>query len=51
MAKDISCPTCDGPLLINGDEEVGDEIFCTVCSGVYKVTLADTESFEVEEDF
>ncbi len=51
MAKEIDCPTCDGPLLINGDEGVGDEIFCSVCSGVYKITRSDTESFEIEEDF
>jgi hypothetical protein len=51
MAKDIKCPTCDGPLMINGDEKVGDEVFCTSCPGVYKVALKDTESFEVEEDY
>jgi uncharacterized protein YbaR (Trm112 family) len=51
MAKDINCPSCDGPLMINGDEEVGDEVFCTGCSGVYKVTRKDTERFDVEEDY
>jgi uncharacterized protein YbaR (Trm112 family) len=51
MAKDITCPTCDGPLIVNGDEEVGEEIFCSICPGVYKVTEADSERFAVEEDF
>lgn len=51
MAKEVTCPTCDAPLMITGEEEVGDEVFCSSCPGVYKVTLADTERFEVEEDF
>ena len=51
MAKDIICPTCDAPLLINGDEAVGDEVFCGTCSGVYKVKAADAADLEVEEDF
>ncbi len=51
MAKDTTCPTCDAPMLINGDEAVGDEVFCSTCSGVYKVTAADTERLEVEEDY
>jgi hypothetical protein len=51
MAKDVTCPTCDGPLLIDGDESVGDEVFCGNCAAVYKVTSVDVEGCEIEEDF
>lgn len=51
MAKDAICPTCDGLLLIDGAESVGDEVFCGHCGAVYKVTSVDVKGFEVEEDF
>lgn len=51
MASDISCPTCDTELLIQGDETIGDEVFCGYCGGVYKVVSKDVETLEVEEDF
>jgi hypothetical protein len=51
MAKDVICPTCDGPLLIDGDESVGDEVFCGNCAAVYKVTSVDVEGCQIEEDF
>ena len=51
MATDISCPTCDSELLIQGDEAIGDEVHCGYCGGVYKVIAKDVERLEVEEDF
>ncbi len=53
MEKDVVCPTCDSTLLLDGNEAVGDEVFCGYCGGVYKVTSTDTEGegLEVEEDF
>ena len=51
MATQVSCPTCDSELLIEGDERVGEEVFCGYCGGVYKVIAKDVETLEVEEDF
>jgi hypothetical protein len=54
MQKDLACPICDADLPLNGDERVGEEIFCTFCGApcrLTKVPSAPEESFEVEEDF
>ncbi|MFB0976130.1 MAG: lysine biosynthesis protein LysW [Myxococcota bacterium] len=51
MATQVSCPSCDSELLIEGDERVGEEVFCGYCHGVYKVIAKDVETLEVEEDF
>ena len=51
LATQVSCPTCDSELLIEGDERVGEEVFCGYCGGVYKVIAKDVETLEVEEDF
>jgi hypothetical protein len=31
MARDLICPTCNGDLLLSGEEEAGEEIFCAAC--------------------
>lgn len=51
MASDVACPSCDSELIIQGDEAVGDEVFCGYCAGVYKIIAKDVENLEVEEDF
>lgn len=51
MATQVSCPTWYSELLIEGDERVGEEVFCGYCGGVYKVIAKDVETLEVEEDF
>jgi DNA-directed RNA polymerase subunit RPC12/RpoP len=31
-AKELKCPTCDGDLLLSGDESEGDQIYCPTCA-------------------
>ncbi len=47
------CPTCDSPLLLEGNEGVGDEVFCGYCGSVYKVTAVDVGDggIEFEDDW
>ncbi len=53
MAKETMCPTCDSPLVLEGTEAVGDEVFCGYCGGAYKVLAVDLDDgrIEVEDDF
>lgn len=46
--KDVLCTTCDSPLVLDGDEVAGDEVFCGYCGGVYKVMAVDVDSGEIE---
>jgi hypothetical protein len=53
MAKDTQCQSCDADVLLEGDEEDGEVVFCGYCSAPYRVKrVGDDESdIEVEEDF
>ncbi len=50
---DLSCPICNADLPLNGDEAVGDEIFCTYCGApcLLKMSAEDASLLEAEEDF
>ena len=47
---DRSCPTCDSPLVLDGTEAEGDEVFCSYCGAVYKVTAVDLDDGKLEFD-
>ena len=50
--KDLSCPVCRADLLLAGDEEKGDEVFCAYCGAPFRLTAsAGSEDCEAEEDF
>jgi hypothetical protein len=53
MGKPISCPACDAELLLEGNEQKGDEVFCVYCSAPYKITKVaeDDSDAEVEDDY
>jgi uncharacterized protein YbaR (Trm112 family) len=52
MARDLSCPVCNADLLLSGDEQPGEEIFCTYCGAPCRIRQgASPEAFDVEEDF
>lgn len=52
MARDLSCPVCNADLLLSGDEQPGEEIYCTYCGAPCRITQgASPESVDVEEDF
>jgi transcription initiation factor TFIIIB Brf1 subunit/transcription initiation factor TFIIB len=52
MAKnEVVCPICSADVPLSGDERRGEEIFCTVCGAVLKLTSdAGDEDAEAEED-
>ena len=51
---ELCCPICQADVPLNGDEKVGDEVFCTYCGApsviVTKKTM-DDEEWDLEEDF
>ncbi len=49
-STDIACPTCDSPLVLEGTEAVGDEVFCSYCGAVYKVSAVDLDDGRLEFD-
>ena len=52
MAKEFDCPTCDGPLVVDGGEKPGDELFCPTCGSpsILKASEEDDE-MQAEEDY
>ncbi len=53
MKKEIDCPACDSVIILDGDENVGDEVFCAYCGAPYTLSRSDddTTDFTVEEDW
>ena len=53
MRAELSCPICNADVPMSGDEQKGDEVFCTYCGA--PLTLRDSkhdpEELELEEDF
>lgn len=50
--KEITCPTCEGDLLLTGDEQAGDEIYCPACNAPAKLVAdANDEQCEAEADY
>jgi len=52
MARELECPTCDAPLVLQGDEKTGDEVFCTTCGAPSLLKLnEDRDEIYAEEDY
>ena len=52
MARDLSCPVCNADLLLSGDEQLGEEIYCTYCGAPCRIKQgASPDAVDVEEDF
>jgi hypothetical protein len=50
--KDLSCPVCSADLPLAGDEQKGDDVYCTYCGAPCKLTAAArSEDCDLEEDF
>ena len=50
--KELKCPTCAGDLLLSGDEEDGDQVFCAACSAPAILRgNPKSENCEVEIDY
>ncbi len=52
MAKDLECPTCEGPIILDGKVKPGEELFCPTCGApsVLKPN-EDDEELHPEEDY
>jgi hypothetical protein len=53
MRSELSCPICNADVPMNGDEQRGDEVFCTYCGAplTLKSRRDDPSEMELEEDF
>ena len=52
MKRELSCPTCNADFPLSGEEQAGEEVYCTYCSAPCKLTAsASSEDCEVEEDY
>jgi DNA-directed RNA polymerase subunit RPC12/RpoP len=53
MRSELSCPICNADVPMNGDEQQGDEVFCTYCKAplTIKGSREDPSEKELEEDF
>jgi hypothetical protein len=50
---ELACPVCNSDLPMAGDERLGDELYCTYCSSVSRLTGkpgSDPSTWDVEED-
>lgn len=51
-SAEIDCPACDAVIILDGDELVGEQVYCSYCSAPYVIKEAkDDGEFEVEEDY
>jgi len=52
---DLACPVCDADLVLSGDEDTGDLVYCTFCGAPCvlsrKPEQDDESAWEVEEDW
>ncbi len=52
MSQEIECPACDAVIILDGDEMVGEQVFCSYCAAPYVIKkIADDGDLEVEEDY
>jgi len=52
MARDLSCPVCNADLLLSGDEQLGEEVYCTYCGAPCRIKQGTSpDAVDVEEDF
>ncbi len=52
MSQEIDCPACDSSILLDGDEKVGDQVFCGYCGAPYTVKEPkDDGELCVEDDY
>ena len=51
MAKNPTCSVCAGDLMLSGNEEKGEEVYCPTCQSPCVVSVDDEGDTEVESDF
>jgi len=51
-ARSLSCPLCDADLLLSGDEEPGEEVFCAYCGSPVRLPKRpDSDEATLDEEF
>ena len=53
MRSELSCPICNADVPMSGEEQPGEEVFCTYCKAplILKAPKEDPSEMELEEDF
>jgi hypothetical protein len=53
MRSELACPVCNADVPMDGDEKLGDEVFCAYCGAplALKDSREDPSEMELEEDF
>ncbi len=49
--RNPTCPDCAGDMMLSGDEEKGEEVYCPTCQSPCVVSVDDDGDTEVESDF
>ncbi|HHL39589.1 MAG TPA: lysine biosynthesis protein LysW [Deltaproteobacteria bacterium] len=47
----LTCPTCDVEIPLDGDERVGQQIYCPYCQVPLKIKKTKTDEIYLQEDF
>ena len=50
-SKDLSCPICSADLPLNGDEQKGDEIFCTYCGAACRLAVKPKRNADQDDEY
>ena len=52
MRSELACPICNADVPMDGDEKLGDEVFCTYCGAPLTVrgSSEDPDELELEDD-
>jgi len=49
--KTYECPVCDADLILDGDEEPGDAVYCSYCSSTIKIyRMRGSDDFKLVDD-
>jgi hypothetical protein len=51
VASELQCPVCNADLPLSGDEQGGDEIYCTYCGAPCRMKQGSDGDLEAEQDF
>ncbi len=47
----LTCPMCDAEVPINGDERLGEQVYCPYCECPLALRKDKTDDLYLEEDF
>ncbi|MBI5559831.1 MAG: hypothetical protein HY883_00970 [Deltaproteobacteria bacterium] len=47
----LLCPLCDCEVMLDGDEKIGDQIYCAYCEAPLKLAKTKDDRLYLVEDF